>query len=364
MNYKSYSDLSLDILQEIYKVSPEVQLILGVPRSGMIPAYMIAAQLNLPVVSLDEFLNGEKGSRGNRPIGVEITEIKNILVVDDSYATGSALQKVKERLKIFNQEFNIKYTVVYSAIKNLDEVDFYFKYLPLPRVFQWNYKNHLISKDSCYDIDGVLCVDPTDKQNDDGVLYIEFLLNAKPLFIPQYPISCLVTSRLEKYRSQTEHWLKKHQVIYDELIMLDLPDAITRRKLGIHSKFKAKVFVERNESYFIESNWSQAKDIFKLSKKPVFCIENDVLINSYTDIIKHENDAKYSNRFFNDVFSDRSELGNKIQELKMSFDELEVRNQVLIDKIKRIENNVWYKFSKYPSRKKMLFLINKLFRQK
>ena len=51
MNYKSYSDLSIDILEGISKVPSSIQLVVGIPRSGMIPAYMIAAQLNLPVTS-------------------------------------------------------------------------------------------------------------------------------------------------------------------------------------------------------------------------------------------------------------------------------------------------------------------------
>lgn len=62
------------------------------------------------------------------------------------------------------------------------------------------------------DIDGVLCADPTPEENDDGEKYRHFLLNTPPLFIPKVTIGTLVTSRLEKYRPETEAWLQKNHV--------------------------------------------------------------------------------------------------------------------------------------------------------
>ena len=68
MYYKSYADLSVDILVEISKIPKTIQLIVGIPRSGMVPAYMIGAQLNLPVVSIDSFCNGLLEQHGERKI--------------------------------------------------------------------------------------------------------------------------------------------------------------------------------------------------------------------------------------------------------------------------------------------------------
>lgn len=357
MNYKSYADLSIDILEEIQKVPSSIQLVVGIPRSGMVPAYMIGAQLNLPVVSLSEFLSGQYGMVGERVIRVDLENISHVLIVDDSINSGTALNKTKTQIKAKNLDIHFHYCAIYSATKDNSFLDFYFKYLPQPRVFQWNYKNHFINTKSCIDIDGVLCVDPTDDQNDDGEKYREFLLKAKPLFIPSYFIPCLVTSRLEKYRIETETWLVKHKVNYGELIMLNLSSAKERRALGVHAKFKAEIFANRDEEFFIESSWEQAKEIFKITNKSVFCTQNDVLIKNYTDIFYFENAKNYSDRFLNDVFSDKSELGIKFQQLKMAFDTLEVKNQRLNSKIIRIENNKWFLFSKYSLKRKFLFLI-------
>jgi len=358
MNYKSYSNLSIDILNGIHKVPVSIQLVVGIPRSGMVPAYMIGAQLNLPVISLDEYLSGNYGSIGERLTRIDLKSITEILVVDDSIYSGKAITKAKDRLNEKNFKGQYYFCAIYSATKNNLLLDFYFNYLPQPRVFQWNYKNHFIATKSCYDIDGVLCVDPTDNENDDGANYRQFISSTKPLFIPNYKISCLVTSRLEKYRPETESWLYKHDVNYEELIMLDLPSAKKRRELKIHAKFKAEVFSNRSEEYFVESNWEQAKVIFKLTNKPVFCVQNDVFIKTYTDIVYYENAKKYSNRFLNDVFSDVSELGSKFQQLKMNFDDLEIKNQTLQYKIKKIETNKWILFSKLNFKQKFFFIID------
>lgn len=363
MHYKTYADLSIDILQEMHKVPENIQLIVGVPRSGMIPAYMIGAQLNLPVTSLDAFLTDNYGLVGERKLRVDVDTITNVLVVDDSVYTGSAIDKAKSAL--YEKGLNIQYhfCAVYSSSKDMPHVDFYFKYLPHPRSFQWNYKNHFLNTKACFDIDGVLCVDPTEEENDDGLNYIKFILNAKPLFIPSYRISCLVTSRLEKYRKETEAWLAKNKVDYGSLIMLNLPTAKERRALRIHAKFKAQIYAERDEEFFIESSWEQAKTIFEITKKPVFCTFNDVLIKTYTDIMFYDNAVKYSDRHFNDIFSDTSEIGKKFQQLKMDYDVLDAKLQKLNSKLIKYENNKWVQFSKYSLKKKPLFLIDLFFKK-
>lgn len=363
MNYKTYADLSLDILQGIHKVPSDIHLVVGVPRSGMIPAYMIGNQLNIPIVSLSEFVNGEFGLRGERKLKVDLANIKNVLVVDDSIYSSTAMTKAKDLLRDKADTYHIIYSAVYSATEDNEHVDFYFKYLPQPRIFQWNYKNHFSNTKACFDLDGVLCLDPTDEENDDGENYMKFLRTAKPLFIPSYAISCLVTSRLEKYRKETEDWLNKNSVSYNELIMLDLPSAKERRELQIHGKFKAGVYAEREEQLFIESTWKQAQEIFKITNKPVFCTENDVFIKNLTDIAYYENAVMYADRHFKDVFSDESELSLQMQKLRLEINDVRLENQRLLRKVKDLENNKWMKFSKLRKIDKIKYLIQVVFKK-
>lgn len=276
-NYRTYSDLS-NIIKDYVQKNPfnEIDLIVGIPRSGMIPAYMMAAFLNKKVCSLQEFKNGLYSSNGVRSIPTK-GQIKNILIVDDSILSGHAINEVKNVLSSEEySQFNFKYLTVFATEKSKNKVDYYMQICQAPRLFQWNYLNHKIATASCYDMDGVLCVDPTSEENDDGEKYRKFCLTAKPLFIPSYCIKAIVTSRLEKFRKETEQWLKDNNVKYEKLYMLDVKTAEERRKLGLHAKYKAEIYKKLKQcKLFVESEPRQAKEIFKLTGKPCVCVATD-----------------------------------------------------------------------------------------
>jgi len=145
-------------------------------------------------------------------------------------------------------------------------------------MFEWNIMHHPRLDEACVDIDGVLCLDPSEDENDDGVNYIAFITNARPLIIPSSKIKHIVTSRLEKYRPQTEEWLRRNGVQYQHLHMLDLPTAEERRRLKMHHKFKADVYSgDREARLFIESEAEQAREIMLATNKPVYCTADNVL---------------------------------------------------------------------------------------
>jgi uncharacterized HAD superfamily protein len=129
-----------------------------------------------------------------------------------------------------------------------------------------------------------LCEDPNEEQNDDGENYLIFLQHTRPKYLPPCKVDVLVTSRLEKYRQQTEAWLQKHGIQYHKLEMLDLPDKETRVRLGIHAKFKSDIYRKYDQAaLFIESSKYQSEEIHKQTGKNVFCIEN---MNFYPKIKK------------------------------------------------------------------------------
>ena len=274
MNYRTYADMALHIKQILPKIS-DADLIVGIPRSGMVPAYMIGAFLNRYVCSLDEFVSGIVYSKGMR--SVRERTVKKVLVVDDSVNDGLAMRRAKERLQGKEKEFELVYMAVYAVEKATSLVDVYADICPQPRFFQWNYMYHPgLLPQACLDIDGVLCVDPTAEENDDGEKYRQFILNARPLFVPNDKVKALVTSRLEKYRPETERWLAENGVKYEKLYMLDLPSREERIRPGAHASFKAEIYKKLKDAHlFIESNPLQAAEIRRLSGKPVICTETD-----------------------------------------------------------------------------------------
>lgn len=278
MNYRSFSHLWEDIKRGLASLQAgRFDLVVGIPRSGMVPAYIIGLYLNADVTSLDGLLANEAIKRGStRKARVDLgfaQNAKRILLVDDSISSGESLAKTLTKIPPELRD-RITTLAVYSSRPERSDVDMFLEYVPEPRVFEWNIFHRSVLGRSCVDIDGVLCRDPLAAENDDGERYIEFLLNAEPLILPSYKIHSLVTNRLEKYRPQTEAWLLKHGVEYDNLIMVDLPSAAARQKQGGHATHKATYFIESGLNFFIESDDKQAREIAKLAKKSVYCVDS------------------------------------------------------------------------------------------
>ncbi|HEY9221331.1 MAG TPA: phosphoribosyltransferase family protein [Lutibacter sp.] len=278
MEYKNISDLNNIIIKKLYLVPSDIDLVVGIPRSGIIPAVLIALYKNLPYCDFYSFIRGNLNEGGERTKDFDLTNIKNVLIVDDTVCSGNSLIKAKEELSKTQNNYKFTFSTIYIKPGNEYLVDIFFEKVEMPRVFQWNIFHHHILQNSCVDIDGVLCIDPTEAENDDGEKYIEFIINVKPLYIPTTEINTIVSCRLEKYRELTEYWLKENGVKYKKLILLDLPDKEARIKWNKYGEFKAKIFSENNYSLFIESSLKQAKIISEGTNKAVYCIENFEMI--------------------------------------------------------------------------------------
>lgn len=274
MQYRSYSDL-IDIIWKNLGRLPDIDLVIGIPRSGLIPASIIALQLNKPFQPIDSFLRNElpySGERMRKALKkLDSVKLRTVLVVDDSINSGHELRTRKAQIEKENLLGKFYFLCIYGSKESFHLPDFCFELVETPRIFQWNIMNHRHLENACLDLDGVLCVDPTHDQNDDGEKYRKFCLNAKPLFIPYFKLGNIVTSRLEKYRSETESWLKVQGIEYEKLHMMQYKTAEERRKDKKYGDFKARVFINTNSILFIESEKKQAQVIYKLSQKPVFC---------------------------------------------------------------------------------------------
>jgi uncharacterized HAD superfamily protein len=293
MYFKNITDLNNIILKRLSILPRDFDLIVGIPRSGMLPANLLALYLNKPYTDLHSFINGHIYKAGARGQFFDIREFKKILVVDDSIASGAAMERCKESLKDLSSDFSLSFCAIYVIPGKEKVIDYYFEVVPLPRYFQWNILNHSSLEKACFDIDGVLCIDPTPEQNDDGEKYRDFILHAAPLFIPGSPIGTVVTSRLEKYRKETETWLKNNHVRYNELVMMDLPDMEARQRANSHAQHKAKTYMSKPYVLFFESSKDQALEINRITKKPVLCTETFEMIFESESVFYNLKSGKY-----------------------------------------------------------------------
>lgn len=299
MEFRTYKDLNQGILSHLSELPQDIDLIVGIPRSGLMLATMIALYLNLPITSLDDFLDKRVFASGSTKPKKgwihNLDEARKILIVEDSVASGHSILEAKAKIQEQSPYADrCLFLAAYVQKSSASLVDFYFEILEQPRIFQWNFLQHTFLGASCFDIDGVLCEDPTPEQNDDGEKYRDFLLNAPLKLHPCRPVRWLVTSRLEKYRSETEAWLKKNHIEYDKLIMMNVATAEERRRLGNHAAFKAKYYASfKDAQLFVESEDAQAREIFARTNKPVFCIESQ---NYYCDKNREQHIAQVALR--------------------------------------------------------------------
>jgi uncharacterized HAD superfamily protein/hypoxanthine phosphoribosyltransferase len=280
MQYRSISDLDACVRTHIHRIPRDIDLVIGIPRSGLLAANLIALYLNCDLTDIDGLCAGRILSPGKRIAGPRrVADKKHILVVDDSIDSGQAMRLARSKVDIASLNCRVSYLAVYSSARQCGDVDIQLEHCRHPRVFQWNLMHHARMSRAALDIDGVLCVDPTDEQNDDGDRYLEFLRNAAPLHIPTVPVHALISSRLEKYRSETEQWLARHGVRYRELHLLDLPSKEDRIRLKAHGEHKARVLRTLDVDIFVESEHNQATYIARNSGKPVISLERQVLID-------------------------------------------------------------------------------------
>ena len=56
MNFVTFSALNNDVIKNLHKIPRDIDLVIGVPRSGLLVANMLALYLNKPLISIDMFI--------------------------------------------------------------------------------------------------------------------------------------------------------------------------------------------------------------------------------------------------------------------------------------------------------------------
>lgn len=269
MNFISYAQLAKDVERIIPQLPDDIGLVVGIPRSGLTVALMVAQRLKRPATSVDwpvsynvafsHKLRLREG--GNR-----------ILLVDDSSRTGTSLNKARRTLaeNLETKDVPVSTLVMYVTKPLYSRVDYCARVIGTPRAFQWNVLNHSILRKSCVDIDGVLCRDPVKEEYANPAKMLEFVRTVKPMATPDYKIKALVTWRPASLKTETVKWLRKHGIRYDKIYFRPGPYA---DKIGvanvIKGRWKANVYQKEKAWLFIESNNNLAQHIHRYAKKPV-----------------------------------------------------------------------------------------------
>lgn len=283
MNFISLDELRRDIAKWERQL-PDFDAVCGVPRSGLIPATYISLRRNIRLVDLSDLLRQPEGAiqraalRSNNPANDKPCG-NRLLIVDDSSSNDSVtFRDLRSRLA-GQTSLEITYGAVYRA-SPFSQTDCFYREVSLPRMFEWNWNRNWWLQSAMLDMDGVICEDWTKRwEYEVDPEFEQHVAEVKPLFLPHVPIRAVVTSRLEKYRKGTEHWLKRHGVQYAKLIMHPAKTPDLRRAVGDYATRKATAYrTDPMACLFVESSVKQAVEIFKQTQKPVLCIDNMTLL--------------------------------------------------------------------------------------
>jgi len=264
------AQLTADSAKLAAMLPPEVTGIVGVARSGMLPATIIAMQLQLPLFAVGPLRGFTKMQSGWR-LDERKAETPLLAIIDDTVASGVAMTKLKTSVLSQVPESYVT-AAVYASLDAASLVDYYAVSLPLPHYLEWNLFNSIHSRNAAFDMDGVICEECPSDCDDDGPKYLNWLTNAKPLYVPRkYPAKLIVTARLEKYRTHTLAWLARHGVQVETLIMGQWDSIGVRREDYDAGRYKGGEYIRSDCDLFVESCPVQAELIAAASGKRVIC---------------------------------------------------------------------------------------------
>jgi len=277
LSVRSLADLNAAIAANLHRIDRSAfDCIVGIPRSGMIPASIIATHLQMPLADPIGYGQGIVHGRS----GAQVSVGKRVLLVDDSCNKGRAMARA---VKLLPKGTDVVRLAVFGPyqVEPSSVCDMWFEVVHGPRAFAWNLQKHRRLPRWGFDMDGVICRDCAKAENDDGPRYKDFLMSVEPLFVPQRPIGHIVTGRAEKYRRETEAWLRRHGVEFEALHMTPYHTKAERMSAmkfaGGRGGWKARIAADLGVEFFVESCPKQAGIIAREAGIPVFCTRTQSL---------------------------------------------------------------------------------------
>jgi hypoxanthine phosphoribosyltransferase len=271
-NYQDFNYMNALCFHSMNRIPNDIDLIVCIPRSGLIFGTLIGEYKSLPTISLFEFLSGVNTFkiRGASRSPLFEKQPKHILLFDDAMGLGESMQTAKTKILEKFPDLKITTCVMFVEPYSVNKVDIAFKVFK-DQLLPWNIMKRGIGC-GCVDMDGFLCVDPTSNDTKTEEAYLNFIKNAKQKYVPDHKIKYIVSGRLEKYRKETEEWLKCHNIQYENLILCPAKNNEERRKMT-PEKYKADFYKKSKCLIFIESNYGEAKAIAKMTNMPVYCTD-------------------------------------------------------------------------------------------
>lgn len=282
--FLTLSNLVDDCIQKLVPKLNKMDIsgVVGIPRSGLLPASICATALNIPLYTLSDrklIICNSLSKFGGWRMGQYEKAHGKLLLLDDTIFTGNSLATIK---KFFDKPH---YTgVLYANPTATSLVDVFGEELDIPHLLEWHFFNSDYLERTLFDLDGVFSPNVPISECLDDDKYEKYISNVEPFYhrLPKakYKLKAIVTGRTDRFRKITEQWLEKHNIEYQDLIMFPAEREKERNRDHVQEvgKYKADIYRKFNVAYFMESEKSEGLVIRELSKKQVILPNQGMLI--------------------------------------------------------------------------------------
>lgn len=244
--------LMLDAQRLVSLLPPSIDAVIGIARSGLLPASLVAAQLHVPLYSASPNSPPILAGCGRR-IEMDERQPTHAAIIDDTTASGKQMRAVAALVRAAFPTTRITTAVTYANPAARFGVDVAAAILPGPHYLEWNFWNCGHATHAAFDFDGILCVQGS----------------VDPLYLPRRKeVPLIVTGRSEASRAGSAAWLEKHAVKYHKMIMR--PADVSDDEKDI-ARWKGRVYRTTDLKLFVESEPEQSELIAAVSGKPVLC---------------------------------------------------------------------------------------------
>lgn len=273
-NWVSLAELYDDCRAFAHSLPRDIVGVVGVPRSGVLAASLVALYQHVHVADADGFartglLSGAGGRLKDAP-----PREGTVLLLDDTCRVGKSLGRAARKIRRGRRcgAYRLLRGAIYTTPEGRRKLDYWHRVVPPPRVFEWNWTAHPDLDRWMLDIDGVLCEEPPFCEVGNEAAFVAWLTTARPNWLPRRKVRGLVTNRIGRHRCRTVQWLARHGVEYGKLIMRQEETAAARRARGRHGEWKADIYKQdKRATLFVESEPRQAEIIYRDSGKQVLC---------------------------------------------------------------------------------------------
>ena len=116
MEYRTVAQLDDAVVSWLATLPHDIDIVAGVPRSGLLVANMIALHLHVPMTDVAGLIEGRVIQSGARYKGTDprsfLSRARHVLIIDDSVCSGAQMRAVKERIASASLPHRISYAAV------------------------------------------------------------------------------------------------------------------------------------------------------------------------------------------------------------------------------------------------------------